>query len=213
MSDICTTTTVAGRPCQAPAIRWPYGADGNPRLCAKHAPAHLREMRDALFAEEARRHAERLDARDPVCWSWEPTIPLDRVADEFGWGPEDFMPRFESGEEQALRIALTAWHGRRCAVCGVRHLPLVDDHDHDSGLIRGLLCRRCNGKEPHDNGLFRKYRERPPTQILGIRLRYWDPRHGYAQPRDTTPRQLDNHPAYSLAARLAARLNTERSEP
>ncbi|WP_030407549.1 hypothetical protein [Streptomyces albus] len=63
MSDICTTTTVAGRPCQAPAIRWPYGSDGNPRLCAKHAPAHLREMRDALFAEEARRHAAKLAAR------------------------------------------------------------------------------------------------------------------------------------------------------
>lgn len=134
---------------------------------------------------------------------------MDRVADEFGWDPEDFTPRFRSRKEQALRIAFAAWHGRRCAACGHRDLRLVEDHDHETGLIRGLLCRSCNGKEPHDNGLFRKYRERPPAQILDIHLRYWDPRRGWAQPRAIDPNRLDNHPAYALAAKLGGRLQPQ----
>jgi hypothetical protein len=203
---------VSGRPCRGRASQWPRGVEGDPQLCGRHLPVELREIRDAGFAELDRQRAERLDARDPECWSWDPAIPLDRVADEFGWDPEDFTPRFHGREEQALRIALAAWHGRRCAVCGFHHLRLVEDHDHDTGLIRGLLCRSCNGKEPYDDGLFRKYRERPPAQILDIHLRYWDPRNGYAQPRDTTPRQLDNHPAYALVAKLGERLTPKEKE-
>lgn len=206
MTNTCTATTKSGRPCRALPINWPYGLDGNPHLCAKHAPRHLRELRDTVFAEQRRRQVARLDARDPECWSWHPEIPLDYLADEYGWSAEHFTPLFQEGDEQALRLAFDAWHRRRCAVCGSRALHLVDDHDHDSGLIRGLLCRSCNGREPHDNGLFRKYRERPPAQILGIRLRYWDPFNGWAKPRVIDPNRLDNHPAYALAAKLAGRL-------
>lgn len=30
-----------------------------------------------------------------------------------------------------------------CAVCGLKK-PLVIDHDHESGKVRGLCCRNCN---------------------------------------------------------------------
>ncbi|MFD9076613.1 endonuclease domain-containing protein [Streptomyces lasiicapitis] len=187
---VCTATTAIGRPCKAQASRWPRGVDGNPLLCGRHLPVPLREIRDAGFAELERRHDERLAAREPVCWSW-------------GAAPSE-------GKDD--RFAFRAWHDGRCAVCGYRDVRLVDDHDHDTGLIRGLLCRSCNGREPNDDGLFRKYRERPPAQILGIYLRYWDPFRGWAQPRVIDPNRLDNHPAYALAAKLAGRLQADSKE-
>jgi len=33
--------------------------------------------------------------------------------------------------------------GGRCAMCGAESV-LVVDHDHDTGVVRGLLCRTCN---------------------------------------------------------------------
>jgi len=187
----CRATTKTGRPCKGDAGRWPRGVGGDPQLCGRHLPVNLREIRDEGFAEQERRHIERLATRNPACWSWDTAI---------------------SEEHDDDRSAFRAWHAGRCAVCGYRDVRLVDDHDHDTGLIRGLLCRSCNGREAHDDGLFRKYRDRPPAQILGIHLRYWDPFHGWAQPRAIGRRQLDNHPAYQLAAKLGERLQQDAPE-
>lgn len=51
-------------------------------------------------------------------------------------------------------LALAEKQGHRCAVCGVhkdeldhasfKHNPLVIDHDHVTGRVRGLLCPHCN---------------------------------------------------------------------
>jgi hypothetical protein len=42
--------------------------------------------------------------------------------------------------------ALKVMQGGHCAVCPA-DTRLVGDHDHDTGRLRGLLCRSCNGKE------------------------------------------------------------------
>ena len=39
--------------------------------------------------------------------------------------------------------ALVAKHNGRCAVCGSLD-PLCIDHDHVTGMVRGLLCHHCN---------------------------------------------------------------------
>lgn len=193
MTTPCRATTKTGRPCKASASRWPRGVDGDPHLCGRHLPVDLRDIRDAGFAEEERRRTECLDAREPACWTWEPAAS-DRT-----------------GDERDPLVAFADWHADRCAVCGFRAPRLVKDHDHETGLIRGLLCRSCNGQEPHDGGLFQRYRMRSPADILGIRLVYVDPIHGPAEPRPRR-RQLDNHPAYALAARLGERLQPEPAE-
>lgn len=209
VTRICTATTASGRPCKAQAGRWPRGVDGDPQLCGRHLPVELRETRDAGFVELERRHVEFLAARSPECWSWPQSFAWDDIAAYYGGPADDLKRQFEAGEEQAVYIAFAAWHNDRCAVCGFRDPRMIRDHDHDTGLVRGLLCRSCNGQEPHDDGLFGKYRDRPPTTILGIQLRYYDARHGWREPRALIQRRLDNHSAYALAAKLGERLQTE----
>lgn len=60
----------------------------------------------------------------PACSTWRtPPLPVES-ADEFH-----------------------RWHRGRCAMCGQTPTELVEDHDHASGLVRGLLCRSCNLRE------------------------------------------------------------------
>lgn len=174
----CTGTTARGAQCRHSARPWPEGLlMDDPQRCSHHMPRHEYAARQAWLAEQERLRREALDSRVPACWSWDPTVPLDRVYAEYAAGGQPgsadlFLRRFHSGESGALQFVLSAWHEERCAVCGWRAPRLVTDHDHDTGTIRGLLCHGCNASEPHDNGLFRRYRERSPAQILGLHLPY-----------------------------------------
>lgn len=65
-----------------------------------------------------------------------------------GWGYSLTLESIERyglswGEYHAILDA----QERRCAICDRPHAiagPLVVDHDHDSGKVRGLLCHECN---------------------------------------------------------------------
>lgn len=71
---------------------------------------------------------------------------------------------------------LLAYQGGVCAGCGAkRSYRLNVDHDHKTGLVRGLLCRRCNKvlRDVRDSvGILialRWYLDYPPAPGLGIR--------------------------------------------
>jgi hypothetical protein len=50
--------------------------------------------------------------------------------------------RYDIGADD-VRLLIEA-QGGRCLICG-REDPEHVDHDHDTGLVRGILCFNCNG--------------------------------------------------------------------
>lgn len=94
----------------------------------------------------------------PACWGW---YNVDQMASERGYAVE--TPTDLAG--------LETWHQGKCAICGDR-AALVRDHDHWSGLVRGMLCRTCNGNEGGHAGIFSLYRQRHPAMIFNLRIPY-----------------------------------------
>ncbi|MEU9259005.1 endonuclease VII domain-containing protein [Streptomyces sp. NPDC048212] len=89
-----------------------------------------------------------------------------RVQETYGLGPGEYDKLFEA-------------QGGCCAICGgTRRGNLDVDHDHATGIVRGLLCAADNRKvlkyARNDPERLRKaadYLERPPAvEILGIRI-------------------------------------------
>ena len=165
-----------------------------PVACPRHMTDEEREEARRLDREFAERLGlgpqrpltkEEIDAIEPECWHWPLPDDLSRLAvqhilhDKGGDWCDD---------EIHSRAALLAWHEGRCAFCGIlTGDDLVEDHDHDTGLVRGFLCRRCNTREGYTTheatGPFAKYRERTPSMILGLRRYYRHPlTHELARP-------------------------------
>lgn len=53
----------------------------------------------------------------------------------------DILRRYEMTPEQFEEMSKE--QDGMCLICG-REVPLVVDHDHLTGKVRGLLCRTCN---------------------------------------------------------------------
>lgn len=102
------------------------------------------------------------------------------------WRDEKAARKKREHEKRVVRLyglppggydALYAFQGGRCALgCGANGASrrLSVDHDHKTGLVRGLLCRPCNDLLGHIRDslnraeLIRKYLESPPAKELGI---------------------------------------------
>ena len=83
------------------------------------------------------------------------------------------------GQCDTLRKQLIKLQGGKCALC---ETPLKDvgghpalDHDHRSGLVRGVLCSNCNGMEGqiHSRAI-RAKRKRTAREWLFSLLEYWE---------------------------------------
>lgn len=128
---------------------------------------------------------------DPACWRWPAPTPGQTVDD---------------------------WFAEFCAICG--NVSETIDHCHETGLVRGHLCRRCNRREGRwPGGIYKRYRERPPAVIVGHTRRYDDTEWALGEPEQWVVDQLGLVPADpAVAARYlaaAARLtyDTRRDNP
>ncbi|WP_179730152.1 endonuclease domain-containing protein [Nocardioides kongjuensis] len=72
----------------------------------------------------------------------------------------------------ATRRLLVDALGPTCHCCGERY-PYAIDHDHETGIVRGYLCRDCNARIErcvHLSGCrFAEYLNSPPAEPLGLR--------------------------------------------
>lgn len=74
-----------------------------------------------------------------------------------------------------VEAELLAYQKRRCAHCGMairQRSDYVIDHEHSSGLVRGLLCYSCNTKEGCGGEVWDSYRVNPPAALIGLSALY-----------------------------------------
>lgn len=184
--------------------------------CAWHwlakQPAHVQAN-----AAEKRRARVPLEARRP-------RVAKERWPAGGRWcaGCQSMIPLFYARGSRCIACASSASHGAaikkafdidsaeyarllelqggRCAIC--RNRPrakrLAVDHDHQTGAVRGLLCKRCNhdllGAAHDDARVLRAaiaYLEAPPavgeTYVGGLRRQWAPPESESAQRNDGPP--------------------------
>lgn len=95
--------------------------DNLQRICKE---CYSIERKNSYSAEEARRKWKRNKYSTP----------------EFA---EDRRLKSAYGISKELRDFISRRQNDACAICG-RIIKLVVDHDHTSGIVRGLLCSKCN---------------------------------------------------------------------
>lgn len=126
------------------------------------------EMPSPRHQRKTPRPVRALQPGDPACWAWQP-----------------FSYRVGPGSVEAAMRALRAWHKRRCGMCGEVPRLLVVDHDHNTALVRGLLCDDCNKREGTaraKDDVFARWRAVPSAAILGVVAVYASQQTGVADP-------------------------------
>jgi hypothetical protein len=94
----------------------------------------------------------------PACWTW--SLPTEADLND---------------GDRACFIGV--WQADRCAVCGISTpYSFVVDHDHETGLVRGYLCKRCNLHESGSTRLiYERYRLANPASVCGAEWEYAPP--------------------------------------
>ncbi|WP_084614244.1 endonuclease domain-containing protein [Nakamurella lactea] len=111
---------------------------------------------------------------EPVLAEAIPRRQRCNVSGRYAW-PVFYDPGSAFGR---IRIALIEDLGPWCHLCGRQQDHLVVDHDHTTGLVRGLLCIGCNAwvdRCEHDGPgcAFVQYRGQPPAEHLGLTYPSW----------------------------------------
>jgi hypothetical protein len=88
-------------------------------ICGTGTPVRIRSGRGTECARKSRKSGGPLERR-----AW-------RLASKYGLTLEQFA-------------AMEAEQGGCCLICKDESPQLVVDHDHETGRVRGLLCRECN---------------------------------------------------------------------
>jgi hypothetical protein len=73
---------------------------------------------------------------------------------------------------------IAAHQGNLCFVCRHRSVGkrLATDHSHETGLVRGLLCSRCNALLGKIENAFKRYglHKLPGVTVIGVLVRFAD---------------------------------------
>lgn len=114
------------------------------------SPEHVRRRAESVKASLANTTRECVQCGD----SFTPTQAAQRYCSGRCWNAVQAAKRYANSAESRHRMklnrreydALVAVEGEQCAICGgdngKKRLPV--DHDHERGVIRGLLCHKCN---------------------------------------------------------------------
>lgn len=137
-----------------------------PPSCSKHATdeehaEHWRIMAATGEILEAGTRAARAAER-VHCWDWP-------VTDEHRASMAEIAATADATEARYLSMRLLAeWQDGRCGICADYRATRFLDHSHETGLVRGYLCKYCNTGEGFRRGaaecVFTPVRRAQPCQ-------------------------------------------------
>ena len=84
--------------------------------------------------------------------------------------------RIKRGDIPAITAEKARAQGGICPLCGIKLSSVTPclDHDHETGLLRGVLCLNCNGMEGKViNRARRASRGQPPVEWLKRLMLYY----------------------------------------